>query len=299
MHCMEEVHVKRLAVASAVVFVFAASAAAQHPRDAEREKKVEQALTAVAPKAVGTFRDATRAMDAGDGAGAVRLFREARIQAPEFTPILRRLGGLLVEQGREDEGRQLLERAIVLERSPENLISLASALAYPAPGKQGTQVDRERAFDLAKEASSRYVARDDAAYLTVLAQVALSLRRTSEFRIATTALARDYPDEISAHYYSAILRAMDEDWSGAEREVREAERLGLPHAAVEEFLASGVRTRATVWRVVRGLAYALAAWIAGLFTLFVAGKALSRATLISIDRASANGVMSEADRSLR
>src|SRR5919199_2215849 len=101
------VNVTRLAVASAVIFVFAASAAAQQPRrNPERENRIEQQLASIAPDAVVAFQNATRAMDAGDHATAVRLFREAMVHAPEFTPILRRLGGSLVAMGHHEEGRR-------------------------------------------------------------------------------------------------------------------------------------------------------------------------------------------------
>lgn len=48
---------------------------------------------------------------------------------------------------------------------------------------------------------------------------------------------------------------MDESWIAAEDEINKAEHLGLPQQAVQDFLASGVHTRAMAWRLcsLRGL----------------------------------------------
>src|SRR4051812_33427087 len=97
-------------------------------RDMEKEKKIWQQLQAVAPQSLDTFKRATEAFDANNLDEAVRLYGEVTKAAPGFTPALRRTGLALAGSGRRDEGLVLLEKAATLERSAENLISLAEVL---------------------------------------------------------------------------------------------------------------------------------------------------------------------------
>ena len=108
-----------------------------------------------------------------------------------------------------------------------------------------------------------------------------------------------FPQTMAAHYFAAIAAAMDERWEHAEDEIREAERLGLPHEAAESFLATGVHSRANVWRYARYTAYLLVAWAVGLLLLFVAGRLLSSRMLSSIEGADPNVLATDAERSLR
>ena len=196
---------------------------------------------------------------------------------------MRRLGYTLVAVGRAQEGIALLEQAVRRERSSENLASLAEATAFPGPGKVGSWEARARALTLAQEAEAYYHKEvqagyhgdDDSSYLALVGQVALSLQRYTVFRDVAGSLMRTYPHDMVTHYYAAIRAAVDEDWRGAEVEIAQAERLGLPHEAVTQFLQSGVHTRAKVWQYVHYAGYLLGAWIAGLLLLFVAGKKLS------------------------
>ena len=55
--------------------------------------------------------------------------------------------------GKPASGFPLLEQAVAIKRSPENLISLAQALAYPGGGKDGTREQKVRAYSLVKEAN--------------------------------------------------------------------------------------------------------------------------------------------------
>ena len=291
---------RALPFSAVIILALGATAIAQPAgRNPKREAEIEGQLLAIAPAAVPPFRQATRFMDRGDYAAAVPLFRDAMAHAPRFTPILRRLGGALVVTGRKDEGLNLLEQALAAERSPENLISLAQRLAYPRPREQGTPAERERALALATEASDGYQGSDDPSYLTLVAYVAISLDRVPEFKGAVTELKRKYPAETVTHYLAAVMAATDADWISAEREAKAAGRLGMPPEAVEGFLSSGVRTRATIKKVEYGTIYLMLAWAGGLVLLFLAGVALSRATLRSIERSDPNVSASPPERFLR
>src|SRR5438045_9116460 len=133
-----------------------ADAAAQAAgRDEEKERAIRQQLQAISPSSVEAFKQATVALDADNYAEAARLYEEVTRQAPEFTPALRRLGLSWVRTGRQAEGLALLEKAVKLERSPENLGSLAEALAYPRPDTQAAPDAKARALALASEANTK------------------------------------------------------------------------------------------------------------------------------------------------
>jgi Zn-dependent protease with chaperone function len=283
----------------AVLVLSAATYGQPSARNQKKEQLICDRLAAVAPEAVETFRRGTEAMDKHDYAQAVQLYREVTKQAPRFSPALRRLGFSLAALGQTDEGLMLSEDAVKIERSPENLASLAQVLAYPAKGKEGTEAQKERALGLAKEANGRHQGSDDPSYSLLVAEIALGLKNELEFRQATQNLVQKYPDPMATHYFNAIRLAMDESWIAAEDEIKKAQRLGLPPQAVEQFLASGIHTRATAWRWAYYALYVVAAWACGLFLLFVAGKVSSMLTLRFIETSDPNSHVSEAEAALR
>ena len=121
------------------------SLASPHPpRDSPRERKIEQALELISPGAVPTFRRATQAMDSDKNAEAEPLYREVLASAPQFTPAMRRLGYALNALGRHADALAFLNRAVQLDRSPENLISLVDVLAFRRPGTRHQLRSRRR-----------------------------------------------------------------------------------------------------------------------------------------------------------
>jgi tetratricopeptide (TPR) repeat protein len=261
----------------------AARAQAQQ-RDMEKERKIWQQLQAVAPQSLDTFKRATEAFDAGNFDEAVRLYGEVTKAAPGFTPALRRAGLALAGAGRRDEGLVLLEKAATLERSAENFISLAEVLGVNGPDGESPKADKERALKLAIEAD-RMSSSADSSYPTTVAHLSLELQQEAPFRSAVATLKRKFPDELATHYFAAVNAAMDEDWLKAESEIETAEAMGLPHEMAEQFLDSGVRSRARVWRYVHWVLYAAAVWALGLLVLFVLGKVFSNMTLRAVDSA--------------
>lgn len=286
------------ALAAAILFT-AVVHGQQSVRNPKKEQQICDKLAAVAPGAVEAFQRATAAMDERDYSQAAQLYREVIKQAPAFSPATRRLGLSMAGLGQTEDALALLENAVKIERSPENLISLAEVLAYPGEKKQATDEQKEMALAFAKEASERDQSSDDSSYALLTAQIALELKHEAEFRQATEILVRKYPDQMATHYCNAIRLAMDGSWIRAEDEIKKAERLGLPAQTAQAFLASGVHTRAAAWRwVYRGL-YLLVAWVCGLFTLFVAGKVFSKLTLRFIERADLDSSASGAEAVLR
>jgi Zn-dependent protease with chaperone function len=270
-----------------LLLLLPAAARAQAPRqqrDMEKEQKIWQQLQQIAPQSVETFKRATEAFDADKPEEAARLYAEVTKAAPEFTPALRRTGFALAEAGKPAEGLPLLEKAATLEHSPENFISLARVLGFPGNGKEASAAEKERALALAVEAD-RMSSSGDSDYPSMVAQLALELDRETPFRKAVETLERKFPGEVATHYFAAVVAAMDEHWLKAESEIERAEALGLPHEAAQQFLDSGVRSRARVWRYVFWVLYAAAAWALGLVVLFVLGKVFSNLTMRTVDSA--------------
>jgi Zn-dependent protease with chaperone function len=287
-------------VALVLVLACPARSAAQagSDRDQEKEQAIVAHLAVIAPQAVADFKAATAALDASDDTTALAGFERVLAIVPDFDPALRRSGVLLVQAGRRDEGLGRLERALAVTRSPENLTSLAIGLTFKAEGEDLPPLaDRERARDLAQEAATLDPS-DSYPYL-MLASIALELDDVESFRRAVGQLQAHGADPVATHYFAAVLAAIDEDWTLAESEIREAGRLGLPDDVVKTFLAAGVGSRASAWRWAHYAIIATGVWIVGLLVLFVAGRLLSTATLRSVTHDDPNAEVAGGTRRLR
>jgi hypothetical protein len=86
---------------------------------------------AMRKKAVPTFQRATVAMDNRDYSQSAQLYR----QVPFFSPALRWLGFSIGALGQTDEAIVFLKKVVKMDRSPEDLISLAQMVAYPVSSK--------------------------------------------------------------------------------------------------------------------------------------------------------------------
>ena len=283
----------------ALILLLSPTAFAQfNERDLEKEELIWNRLQAIAPRSVETFKAATVALDEGDYEKAARLYEAVFKVAPDFDPVLRRLGISLVEMGRREEGMYMLEKAVKTTRSPENLISLAQYLGFPGGEKGAPRQDMERALLLSKEAAGASTD-NDPTYWSTAAQLSLELDKEQDLREATGMLVAHYPDTIAAHYFSAVVASADGDWIKAEDEIKKAQSLGLPAEVANAILASGIQTRATVWRYAYYTLYLLGAWVAGLVLLFVLGKVFSKMTLRWIETADPNAEVGGNDLPIR
>jgi tetratricopeptide (TPR) repeat protein len=268
-------------------------------RDMKKEEAIWKDLQAVAPKQLETFKAATVAMDNQKYDEAAKLYEAVMLNAPEFDPVIRRLGICTALAGKVDEGLGLLEHAVSKKRSPENLISLAQTLAYPSETKQGTFEQKTRALSLAMEAVNNPSIGNDPSYPALMGQLAIDLDQIDPLRAATKKLVAEHPELMVTHYYSALLAAADEEWITAEREILQAEKLGLPHDATQAFLDSGVGSRARVWHYTYYSLGVVAVWVLGLLFLFLTGKFMSRVTLRSIETEDPNQPASRSQVTLR
>jgi len=273
---------------------------AQKPgRDSEQERPIWEELHSIAPEAVEDFKAGTIALDGGEYDEAIRRYESVRKVAPDFDHALRRLGYALAAKGEVAKGLELLDLALSKRRSPENLLGMARTLAYPNETMEVSPEQKARALSLAKEADRMPKTGDDSDYKITVGQLALELDKLDDFRNATEQLVAKHPDLMITHYFNAVLAANDEKWITAENEIKKAESMGFPHEAAQQFLDSGVHTRATVWHYLIYALYLVAAWILGLGLLFLVGKLMSRKTLRSIESADPNLSASSSDITLR
>lgn len=240
----------RRILAGALAFwlaVFSGWAAAS-TRDLEREAQIEKELGQIHPELVGPFRAARIAFDTENYAEAGRLLREITAKAPDYDVAFRRLGSCLVREGKRAEGLALCERAVALNRSSENLSTLAYNLAVDKSGDEH-RADCERALQLLRECRTKPRG-TELDTLALTAQVALGLNNRGEIHAANALLAKKYPNELATHYFGAVEAALEQHWLRAEKEIRKAEKLGLTHEAAQKFLDSGIHSRALWSRVV-------------------------------------------------
>jgi Zn-dependent protease with chaperone function len=287
-------------LAFALMIWLASVTLAQPPqRNMEKEQRIWQELQTIAPDMVETFKAATTALDKNDFAQAVRLYEVVYKKAPNFDVVMRRLGGSLVLSGRKPEGFALLEAAVKKKESPENLISLAQALALPSDGSQPRREDLERALPLTRHAVDLYQG-SDPSYLLLWAMISLKTGRLEYVRQVTARLLKEHGDLMETHYYSAWVAVADKDWRKVEAEVKQAQAMGLSVDAAEEVLdTAGLRRNKTVWRYAYYTLYAVGAWLVGLELLFVLGRVFSKKTLRWLETSDPNTVAASGQEQLR
>ena len=255
-----------------------AAAAQRSERDVEKEQRYWQELQSIAPDALESFKAATVASDKGDSKKAIELYQAVYKKAPNFDVVIRRLGAEFVRSGRKPEGMALLEEALKRKESPENLITIALALAFNPDGTPADPDDLERALPYARHAADLYQGSDEV-YLITFAIVAQRTHRMEYVRIATRRLLAEHDDLMLTHYFAALVAASDKDWTTSAAEVTRAQALGLPATQAAAVLALNDSESATVRRYVYISMYAAGIWVAGLLMLFVLGKAFSKAAL--------------------
>ncbi|HTY61164.1 MAG TPA: M48 family metalloprotease [Acidobacteriota bacterium] len=272
-------------VAFLVVLLFSMHAYGRD-RNTPQEHQIELQLERVSADSVEIFKEATAALDQSDYAKASQLYTLVLAKAPGFDPALRRLGTALIELGQREKGLRFIAEALTHERSPENLISMAYALAFSS---KGTTVDGDRksALLIAKEA---FLLSGDFDALLIHADMAMQLGDRSEFSDAVRLCKAKFPEQSATHYFSAIKAADEEEWVLAENEIRRAGELGMSASVVDDFLASGVHRHVLIHRCTLFALFLLIAWILGLLLIYISGKIMSARTMQGIRNADPNEI---------
>lgn len=273
------------------------TAAGLSARDLQKEAAIENELAALNASLVPDFRAAREAMDRHDYATAAKLLRPICERAPTFDAAHRRLGSSLALSGQRLLALPATETALKLKHSAANLQAHAFAMAVADP-QHATDLDRHRAIGLVEESLKLPDGADSYGYF-LYAQLALSLGRKPEARIAISWLEKNAPDQMHTHYFSALLAADEEHWVKAEDELQRAAKLGLAPEEVQRLLDAGIGSRATAWRIVGWTVWTVTGWAAGLAALFLLGFFLSWQTLRQIERADPTVAVNAGERSLR
>lgn len=247
-------------------------------RDLIKEQQIEKQLYAIDSSIVNTFRAATEALDQNDLQLADSLYSIVYLYAPTFDPMLRRLGYIRFNSGKVKEGLDLCTKAVEINRSAYNLLTLASCYIY-----KGVTQNLDKALELLNEAKVLPNG-DDIDIIASIAQIELQKNNIHEFRVATNMMLEKYPKEMLTHYFAAILAYQDQDWENAKKEILIAQEYGLPNDVVNDFLNSGVNSKATKGSIMKILLIVLIAWISGLLVLYIIGKILSNITVKSIEK---------------
>jgi Zn-dependent protease with chaperone function len=246
-------------------------------RDTVKEYQYELQLKALDSSMVGTFKLATVAMDQGDQKLADSLYTIVVTKVPGFDPALRRLGSLRAQLGNPYGGIELCKKAVEINRSAYNLLSLAGCYIYYENYR-----DLKQALQLLEEAQTLPDG-DDISIIASIGQIDMDNNDVDDFRHIVDIMHQKYPDEMITHYYSAIMAAGDSKWLDAKKEIMLAKEKGLDEEHVQNFLDSGVGRKVALRSYAFGFIWVVVAWSAGILLLFVIGKLLSTITLKSIE----------------
>nr|WP_294860776.1 M48 family metalloprotease [uncultured Fluviicola sp.] len=277
-----------------IVLLFSSTVVGQK-RDSIKEQAIEKQLQSIAPEYVDEFKQATIAMDNGDYILADSLYSIVYQQEPLFDHVVRRLGNIKNSLGQHAEGLALCEKAVEINRSYANLITLVSCLAGQGQSLPGNNaIDIARANTLLKEIKLLPESKTDPDYYLMLAQIGLQGNDLTQFREGTNFLMANFKDQMISHYYAAILAANDGNKKKAASEIRIANKLGLPDADMTLFLATNAQyestnsdpplTESTAWSYLGILFWIVITWITGIVLLYLFGMILSMITLRSIEQ---------------
>jgi Zn-dependent protease with chaperone function len=267
-------------------------------RDMAKEKVIEDQLMTIDPSVVETFKAGTAAMDNKDLKLADSLYTIVFMKAPNFDPLLRRLGVIKTSLGMIDEGIELSRRAVDINKSAYNLLSLATGYFTKGSKEATPNSDLGKALEYLKEAETLPDG-DDFDIVALKGQIAMQQDDVIELRRATEKLLASYPDEMFSHYSAAVLAAVDSKWAKAKKEILIAEKLGLPSDITANFLASGVEKKAGTGHIIHIFIWVTVAWAAGLLLLFLLGIFMSDSTLRSIEKQKGTQLVSENEQRLR
>ncbi len=203
-------------------------------RDSKKEVKIEQQLAAINPTLVKIFHEGTIAMDKQDYKVADSLYSIVYAQAPNFDPLIRRRGNILLSLGKTKEGIELCKKAVSINRSAYNLANLAEAYLI---AKDSTQL--YEAQQLLKEAM-KLPNGEEIDILANYTQISIELNDITSFEEAVSLMKSKYPNEMLTYYFSALQLANKEQWSDAKEAILIAQEKGLPKENVDQFLDSGI-----------------------------------------------------------
>lgn len=268
-------------------------------RDTIKERKIEQQLMALDSSAVPLFKAATVELDQEHYSFADSLYTLVCEKVPNFDHAIRRLGVTKMSAAKPKEAIDLCEKAVSINRSYSNIITLATIYIRASSSADGVITPYlSKAKDLLAECQKLPDA-EEKEYMPYYAQIALQLNQIDEFKTVSKTLLERHPDLMSSHYYGAVAAALNEDWAAAENEIQIAKSMGLPEEDVEQFLDSGVRSKASTDKYMHWGLWIFLFWAIGFVVLYVVGVILSSYTLRSVEKEFKNNADTKLAHSLR
>ncbi|AMV24742.1 heat shock protein HtpX [Gemmata sp. SH-PL17] len=118
----------------------------------------------------------------------------------------------------------------------------------------------------------------------VVAQMSLQDQNSQKFNEATRALMQKFPDSEYAHFFQGVQHLQNRDFKQAEESLQRARELGMPEESIAELMRVAIDNQKWIWEYAEVVGIAVAAWLVGLFALFLVGKVFSRRTLANLHR---------------
>jgi len=186
------------------------------------------------PEAVSVYREAEQARQAGDPGRAAEGYRRVLELAPHFSHALRRLCQAEAELGDRGAAVAHCRRAVALERSADNLATLAMVLVNMGEGGEPAAV--REALQLSRDA----VRVDPISVQSqgVLCQVAILANEVATLGRCVEQLERIAADDWMTHMFAASLAIAQERWGDARAALGRSSKLGLPKPLYAEIDAT-------------------------------------------------------------
>ena len=289
-----------------LLFFVAATLGQAPARGAAAENTLHEELRRAAPSSVDVFIAATNELDANNFAEADRLFAEVLAKAPDFEAALRRRGYALTGLGRRDEGLELTQKALLKNRSVDNLVGRASVLMTPVDPNSGpSAAESSEAATLSREAWQKSSGSDEHSGV-LLSESLIASQQIAEFEKFAPEFRNAFPDSPAAGYYNSLVLANRGEFDAAEKEIGRIKALGVPEESVAPLLTAINDARdEAFFGLGRYVEYAYLAagivvlWAVGLLALFIGGRILSTKTLRSIEGSDPNDVTGSEQSSVK
>jgi tetratricopeptide (TPR) repeat protein len=219
---------RRVAAAFSAAWILASGAARA---DDAFEQRLLAELRAVSPDAAVAFQQANEARDKNDLARASEYYAEVHKMAPGFVAATRRQCNVELSLGHREPAIALCREALKTKETPENLSSLAAALASPDP----TPAETAEAVTLAGKAMT--LAPDDVDAHEAACGIAQRAHDLDLLRRCATRLQALAPDSFTTQIYYTHLALQEGRPGDAEAALEKAHKNGLPEPIYQSLMA--------------------------------------------------------------
>jgi Zn-dependent protease with chaperone function len=258
------------ALLAALALTAALSLSAETLKDFDA--KLDQELQSLDPGAIEAWHAANLAREAGKHEEALRLYAGVYARVPQFHHALRRQAGEEMALGQRDLALQHSRQVLKIDRSAENLATLAAALVY-TPKSKPSAAEIEEAKALATESVAK---KPNEAYPhAVLAQIAIAANDFDGLKRESERLQVLAPREMQTQVLRVTVAASEGEWSTAFEALEKARELGLPANDYNEMKKEIESAMPFYLRWWKPSAMALGIWFGGFGVMLLLGAVLS------------------------